>query len=184
MEISSHHLYRFPAPRRVVWDVLAGVDAYRTWWPWLRRFDAVTLAEREVWSCTIRPPLPYAIRCRVELATVRAPALVVATLTGDIAGDARLELTEDGPDDPVTAVAVTSRLTARSLPARVVSRLLPAAAQRGHDWLFDTAAHQFGVAALGPLATGDAAPVPVAPRPPRRRGRSRPRRRGVRRTSP
>jgi Polyketide cyclase / dehydrase and lipid transport len=177
MEISSNHSYRFPAPRRVVWAALADVSAYPSWWPWLRRFEATGagLAEGAVWRCTIRPPLPYAIRCSVELTYVRAPALVTADITGDILGHARLDLTQlaqvtlpyPSPSTgephnlpghsgtrgrarpgPATEARITSRLEARHMPARLLAGLAPSAARWGHDWVFDTAARQFARAAL------------------------------------
>lgn len=146
MEIASNHTFRFPTPRAGVWDALAGVSDYPAWWPWLRRFDATGLDEGDVWWCTIRPPLPYALRCTVELTTVRAPALVVARVGGDIVGDARLDLAEAGT---ATEARITSRLQARRLPARLLARLAPPVARWGHDWVFSTAARQFERAALG-----------------------------------
>ncbi len=150
MEISSNHTFRFPLPRQAVWEALTGVGAYPSWWPWLRRFEATGLDEGAVWRCAIRPPLPYAIRCSVELTSVRAPELVVARVAGDIAGDARLDLTDLAGTAPAAATEarVTSRLEARRLPARVLARAAPPFARWGHDWVFTTAARQFA-AALG-----------------------------------
>jgi uncharacterized protein YndB with AHSA1/START domain len=152
MEISSNHTFVLPAPRAAVWDALGVVSDYRTWWPWLRRFDAEGLDEGHVWRCAIRPPLPYVLRCTVELTSVRAPELVVARVAGDIAGDARLDLTELAA--PATEARITSRLEARRLPARLLSRLAPPAARWGHDWVFTTAARQFAAA----LGTSSASP--------------------------
>ena len=151
MEITSNHTYRLPAPRTEVWRALAGVSAYPSWWPWLRRFSASALVEGDEWRCTIRPPLPYAIRCRVALVGVRAPDLVVARVSGDIAGTARLELTEAAA--ATTDARITSRLEARRLPARLLARVAPPVARWGHDWVFDTAARQFAAAGLGGTAT-------------------------------
>jgi uncharacterized protein YndB with AHSA1/START domain len=157
MEISSNHTFVLPAPRPAVWDALAEVSAYRAWWPWLRRFEAEGLEEGEVWRCTIRPPLPYALRSTVALVTVRAPTLVVARLTGDIAGEARLDLTDvtDATDaTDATHARITSRLQARHRAARLLSRVAPAAARWGHDWVFTTAARQFEAA----IAASSASP--------------------------
>jgi uncharacterized protein YndB with AHSA1/START domain len=153
MEIASNHTVLLPAPRAAVWEALGGVSHYRTWWPWLRRFDATCLDEGDVWRCTIRPPLPYVLRCTVELTSVRAPELVVARLAGDIAGDARLELNEQ-PAGPATEARITSRLQARRRAARLLSRAAPPVARWGHDWVFTTAARQFAAA----LGTGSASP--------------------------
>jgi hypothetical protein len=146
MEIASNHTFLLPAPRAAVWDALGEVSDYPAWWPWLRRFDAGGLDEGDVWRCAIRPPLPYALQCTVTLTTVRAPALVVARLAGDVAGDARLDLTEQ---PRATEARITSRLEARRLPARLLARVAPPVARWGHDWVFTTAARQFAAAALG-----------------------------------
>jgi uncharacterized protein YndB with AHSA1/START domain len=143
MEISSNHTFVLPVPSAAVWDALGDVSAYRTWWPWLRRLEARGLEEGDVWRCTIRPPLPYALSCTVELLSVRPASMVVARLAGDIAGDARLDLTDlaDG-----ARARITSRLEARHRAARLLSRVAPAAARWGHDWVFTTAARQFTAA--------------------------------------
>ena len=154
MEISSNHTYRLPAPRAEVWRALAGVSAYPSWWPWLRRFTASALVEGDEWGCTIRPPLPYAIRCRVALVGVREPSLVVARVSGDIAGGARLELTDVRAGGGATEARITSLLEARRLPARLLARVAPPVARWGHDWVFTTAARQFAAA----LAASSASP--------------------------
>jgi uncharacterized protein YndB with AHSA1/START domain len=145
VEITSNHSFVLPAPRAAVWAALGDVSDYRSWWPWLRRFDAGGLEEGDVWRCTIRPPLPYVLRCTVALTTVQAPAMIVARVAGDITGDARLDLTEQAES---THARLTSRLEARRLPARLLSRVAPPAARWGHDWVFTTAARQFAAAAL------------------------------------
>jgi uncharacterized protein YndB with AHSA1/START domain len=156
VEIRSEHRYRFRAPRGEVWAALADVDRYEGWWPWLHGFEARALAEDETWRCTIRPPLPYALHCRIDLVTVRAPRLIAARLSGDVTGEAQVALLDGTGDrtadrapehgDAATDVLITSQLTARSTPARLVARALPRAARWGHDWVFDTAARQFATA--------------------------------------
>lgn len=157
VEIRSAHRYRFPAPREAVWAAFADVRSYPDWWPWLRRFDARALAVGDAWRCTIRPPLPYALHITIALAVVEHPSLVTAHVTGDISGEAHVALAPassaaptaptgetDGTDG--TDVEVASALSATSLAARVGSRALPPLARWGHDWVFRTAARQFGEA--------------------------------------
>ena len=178
--IHSEHAYRFPTTPDVLWAALADVGAYPGWWPWLRAFDGRALATGDVWRCTICPPVPYAIRCSVEVTVVAPRSLVAALVTGDVVGEARLAIgpaphpvptpaaatlpeattlegttpegtTPDGaapayPSSPATEVRISSRLVARSAPVRMASRLVPWVAHRGHDWVFATAARQFGAA--------------------------------------
>lgn len=154
------HRYRLAAPPAAVWAALAAVGDYPSWWPWLRRFDARALAAGEAWRCTIRPPLPYAVRCTIALGDVAAGARVAADVSGDVTGTAAVTL--DRAPGEATDVRIASELTARSLPARAASRVLPGIARRGHDWVFDTAAAQFARAhgwEVTPLPDG---PVPGA----------------------
>ena len=38
--ITTVHQYELPLPRDEVWRLISDVSQYRTWWPWLRVFDA------------------------------------------------------------------------------------------------------------------------------------------------
>lgn len=146
MEVRSDRTYRFPEPADVVWDALASVEDYRGWWPWLRRFDAPGLAAGATWRCTVRPPLPYALRFAVALDEVRRPEQVVATVTGDITGVASVVLTPDGDG---CEVRLQSTLAPAGQPLRTVARLTPWLARFGHDWVLDTGFGQFRRRALG-----------------------------------
>lgn len=138
--ITSARSYRFSAGSEEVWSLLGRVGDYTRWWPWLRRLDASGLVAGDVWRCTIRPPLPYVLRVVVHVERVAPRRLVVAGVSGDIAGRCRVELHED-PEG--TEVRVTSELTAeRGLVTRV-SRALPSLARWGHDWVLDAGARQF-----------------------------------------
>jgi uncharacterized protein YndB with AHSA1/START domain len=138
--ISSARSYGFEASPERVWSLFGRVDDYTCWWPWLRRFEAVGLVRGDAWRCTIRPPLPYTLRIVVHIEHVVAPTLIVAEVSGDIAGRCRVELS-DHPD------GTEVRLTAELAPVRglitFVSRVLPGLAGWGHDWVLDTGARQF-----------------------------------------
>jgi uncharacterized protein YndB with AHSA1/START domain len=156
VRIFSEHRFRFLAPPAEVWTALSAVDSYPAWWPWLRRLDAAGLVQGDSWRCRIRPPLPYAIRCTIDLVTVEPSRLVAARIRGDILGRATISLRPAGAgagagagsigSSGSTDVIVTSALIAHALTARAGARLFPRAARRGHDWVFDTAARQFGEA--------------------------------------
>lgn len=141
MEVVSDRVYHLPICRRELWRRIRVVEDYPTWWPWLRQFDAEKLTVGEVWRGTLQPPLPYTIRCDVRFETVFEPELIAASLTGDLAGHARIELHDDTWG---TRARVVSQLRAQSRLIRAVAGAVPAVARRGHDWVLDTAAHQFG----------------------------------------
>jgi hypothetical protein len=146
--IRSERLCCFPASVEQVWKQLSRVEDYTRWWPWLRRFDAAGLVSGDEWRCTVRPPLPYSLRGVVRIEHVARPTLVVAAVSGDLAGRCRLEL---GHHPDGTEVRLASELTAVGGPITVVSRLLPSLARWAHDRILDTATHQFEDA----LARGD-----------------------------
>jgi uncharacterized protein YndB with AHSA1/START domain len=138
--ISSERSYRFEARPEQVWTRLGRVDHYTLWWPWLRRFDAVGLVAGDDWRCTIRPPMPYVLRIVVHIEHVAPPALVVAEVSGDLAGRCRVEL-GDHPEG--TEVRLTAELAAVRGLITLVSRAFPALAHWGHDWILDAGARQF-----------------------------------------
>ena len=90
--ITTVHRYELPLPRKEVWELISDVSQYRTWWPWLRSFDAAALAEGEEWHCLVQPPMPYLVRFGVTIDHVEVAALVRATVSGDVVGHATLTL--------------------------------------------------------------------------------------------
>ena len=146
--ISTVHRYDLPLPRGEVWALISEVSRYRTWWPWLRVFEAVALAEREQWRCEVQPPVPYPVRFRVEIEHVEAPVLVHATVSGDVVGEATLVLQEQATGCLAT---LRSSLAPGSTTLQVVSRFAGPIARFGHDWVLDSGARQFIARAVEPL---------------------------------
>ena len=138
--VRSDRRYLFSAPRRDVWDALTQVDEYRTWWPWLRRFDGRQFLPGERWRCEVKPQLPYTLEFEIVLDEVCDAESAHASLSGDIAGWAALTLSDDGRG---SALQLRSDLTARSGPARWVDAVAPPLARRGHDWVLDNGIRQF-----------------------------------------
>jgi hypothetical protein len=157
VEVFSDRTYHLPILRQDLWRRILVVEDYPSWWPWLRHFDACSLAVGEVWRGTLRPPLPYAISCDVRFETVVEPELIAASLSGDLAGRARIYLHDEIGG---TEAHVVSQLRASNRLIRIVARTLPRLARRGHDWVLDTAAHQFGAVPLG-RSSEPAIPPPV-----------------------
>jgi uncharacterized protein YndB with AHSA1/START domain len=143
--IASDRHYSFDEDIDTVWKAMSSVEQFRIWWPWLRQLEARELAAGEVWECMIQPPLPYFLRVTVTLREVEAPRLVVAEVSGDISGSARLELSRAGQGCDVrlrSELSPTNRLLrAMSVFARPIARF-------GHDWVLDTGARQFRARAL------------------------------------
>src|SRR5690606_25823081 len=94
--VRSDRRYTFDADREVVWAALTRVDEYRSWWPWLRRFDGTSFTVGERWRCAVKSPLPYTMRFEIHLTEVIDGERAGAELTGDLDGWAELDLTDDG----------------------------------------------------------------------------------------
>jgi uncharacterized protein YndB with AHSA1/START domain len=139
--------YDLPISRDEVWHQISAVDNYRSWWPWLRRFEADGLVAGTEWRCEVQPPLPYIVRFQVAIEKVDAPALVHAQVLGDVVGDATLELEE--MDDGCRAV-LHSALAPGNAALRLVSRFAAPLARFGHDWVLDSGARQFIARAAPP----------------------------------
>ena len=145
MDVRSDRTYRFDRPAAVVWQAFARVDAYRDWWPWLRDFDAGALIAGDRWECTVRPPLPYVLRFTVTIDAAVEPERIEATVSGDLRGEATVELNADA-DGCVVRLRSTLRPTGQ--PLRMVATLAPWLARQGHDWVLDTGSRQFRRRAL------------------------------------
>lgn len=80
-----------------LWNTLAHTERYRDWWPWLRSFDIEggdgdALATGRLARVVVQAPLPYQLHCRVSVDDAVRDERLVATVDGDLAGPARLEL--------------------------------------------------------------------------------------------
>lgn len=119
-----------PCPVERAWAHLARPDRYGDWWPWLRHPHLTRLATGERWAAQVASPLPLRLRLTVDLVEVAGPHLVVAVVSGDLAGPARLDLAPG-------ASGCTLRLRSELVPRRPALRLLTAAARplarRSHD---------------------------------------------------
>lgn len=140
MLVRSDRRWEVAADRATIWSAMDHVDQFQAWWPWLRRFEAEALKTGDVWRCAVQAPVPWALRFTVKLVEVLEPRLVRATVDGDIAGDARLELTElhSGCELRLTSALAPANRVLRA--ATVVARPL---VRYGHDWVIDTGVRQF-----------------------------------------
>ncbi len=145
MLIRSDRRHRFSVSPEELWDAIARVDAYRQWWPWLRRLDAASLAMGEVWTATVQPPLPYRLRFDIHLDDVCAPHHASATVLGDIEGRARLEI---APRSDGSELHVVSELAPTNSVLRAVANVAAPMVHFGHEWVLNTGLRQFRDRAL------------------------------------
>ena len=145
MEIHSDRRWDFDVPAPALWNAITGVHHYRGWWPWLRRFEAKGLVAGDTWRCVVQPPVPYTLRFQVAIEEVDPNRLVAASLTGDVTGQARLEI---GDTDNGCEARLVSALRPGNGGLRLVAMLARPIARFGHDWVLDTGATQFAARAV------------------------------------
>jgi hypothetical protein len=102
----------------------------------------------EVWSCTVQPPLPYAVQFRVTIAEVDPGAKVAATIDGDIAGSAELRLS--GAPSGSSRLRLVADLGPRKRSMQALSIVARPLVTFGHHWVLDTGARQFAAGLGGP----------------------------------
>lgn len=140
VKFETDRSYQLGVSPDALWTALVRVEDYQQWWPWLRRFDADHLGVDAVWRCLVQPPLPYRVRFAIRLVEVQAPTTIRASITGDVVGDAHLEISE-------VPGGCDARLVARLEPdngfLKAVARIAAPAIRYGHDWVLDAGARQF-----------------------------------------
>jgi hypothetical protein len=148
--VRSNRTYRFAVGPDELWTAIARTDDYRSWWPWLRGFEATGLVQGDVWRCVVQPPLPYTLRFTITLDAVQPGVGAMATIAGEISGTAELTVAADGDGSSI-------RLVSDLAPASPLLRAAAIAARPlviwGHDWVLDRGASQFkrqGLRAEGP----------------------------------
>jgi Polyketide cyclase / dehydrase and lipid transport len=138
--IRLRHTYTVGLAPEALWGRMGDVDEFQRWWPWLQRFSGGPPATGSTWECTVRPPVPYRVRFVVHLDEVVAERRIRATVSGDVAGSARVEL---APAPAGTELTLWSALEPHSRLLRAMGTLAPRLARRGHDWVLTRAALDF-----------------------------------------
>jgi carbon monoxide dehydrogenase subunit G len=115
-----------------LWARMEQVDQFERWWPWLQEFrvEGDGLATGSVLHGVVAPPVPYRMRIRVELTRCERPRNIDAVIGGDLEGEARLRVHDDGVGSQVE-VAWTVEMMQRRM--RLASRFGRPLLQWGHD---------------------------------------------------
>jgi hypothetical protein len=127
------------------WDTISRTDEYRTWWPWLRQFDADGVHEGATWHAVIQSPLPYTLRVRLVLDEVVPCHRLATTVTGDIEGWAALDLRGD---DQASAVDIEWDMRPRSRAMQMAAIVARPLLRWSHEWVLARGLEQFRQRAL------------------------------------
>lgn len=121
---------RIAAPPAGVWEVLADVEGYAAFWPWLRRFDGRSLEVGATWRGAIVVAGPLRLAVAVHLDEVVPGRAVAARLSGDLSGSARLAI---GPDREGATLHLAADLVPERADLRALTRWARPLAQASHD---------------------------------------------------
>ena len=127
------------------WDTISRTDDYRSWWPWLREFDADGFYEGAQWRAVIQSPLPYALRVQLVLDEVVECRRLAATVAGDIEGRAALDL---APADDGSAIDIEWDMRPRARAMQMAAVLARPLLRWSHEWVLARGLDQFRQRAL------------------------------------
>ena len=140
MNVTTDRVDDFAIAPDELWSRIAQLDRYTAWWPWLEHFQADALRAGDSWRCVVRSPIRLRVRFTVTIEAVEPCSFVTASVEGDIAGSARLDI-------EVTEDACRTRLRSELAPRRRLLRWGAVVAspilRRGHDRVLDDAVAQF-----------------------------------------
>lgn len=124
--------YRLPRDVDDVWAQISRLRSFPVWWRWLRDFevDGDGLAVGTRLRATVAPPVLSRFRVEVRFDEVEPPHRIVATVSGDLAGQAELSLSDrDGDCD----AHVRWEVELRPVWMRRAARVARPAVVWGHD---------------------------------------------------
>jgi uncharacterized protein YndB with AHSA1/START domain len=127
------------------WATISRTDEYRSWWPWLREFDADGIRKGAQWRAGIQSPLPYVLRVQLQLDEAIECERLSANVTGDIEGWASLDLAESATG---SAVDVEWDMRPRSRAMQAAAVLARPLLRWSHEWVLARGLEQFRQRAL------------------------------------
>jgi uncharacterized protein YndB with AHSA1/START domain len=147
--IQFDRAWSFAVTPEELWTTLEQTDKYRTWWPWLREFrvdgDGDGFRAGATAQLVIQAPLPYQLRCVIHVDEVVRSQKLVAHVTGDLEGPARLELE---PSTAGTQARLAWTLDVRSSLLRPLATIGRPALAWAHDRIVERGLAQFEQHAL------------------------------------
>lgn len=126
-----------------LWAKLCERERFGDWWPWMRDLKSrgKDLEPGAGFDFTVVSPLPYKMRLDVEIVDSTRPDLIDARVTGDLEGEAGIELIEESTD--VTLAIVHWDVEVRDRAMRVGARVARPLIRWGQDWALRVALERF-----------------------------------------
>jgi hypothetical protein len=140
--------HRFDLAPEVLWERIGDFGSFESWWPWLTdlQVEGVGLTQGTILYGVVTPPLPYRMELRIAFTNVRRPRSIDAAISGDLVGDAHLELRTDGD---MTCVQVSWSMEMLQPAMKLANRFARPLLVWGHDRVVDMTVAGFrrGIAA-------------------------------------
>ena len=136
--------WHFGLSPQELWATLSRTEQCRSWWPWLREFDAQddgdALRRGAVARVVIQAPLPYQLRCTIRVVDAAPDRRLVTVVDGDLSGPARLELQ---PATDGTEARLAWELEVQAPLLRSFARVARPAMAWAHDRIVERGLVQF-----------------------------------------
>ena len=93
-DFSYEGTFRFDATPEELWESLATVPLFETWWPWMRdvAVEGDPLTPGSILRFGVVPPVPYRMDIEVEVTEARPARMVAGRVSGDLRGMGRLTI--------------------------------------------------------------------------------------------
>jgi hypothetical protein len=146
--MSNFHFDRtwaFDVPPDDLWEVVNRTHDFRSWWTWLRDFEAPGVHAGAQARCVIQAPLPYALRLDIDVERAERPSMIETYVRGDLDGPARLEIEPSGNG---SIARLVWELEVRDPVLRRVARIARPVMEWAHDRVVATGVEQFRRRAL------------------------------------
>jgi hypothetical protein len=134
--------FAFPVSVSKLWEAVARVDRFTSWWSWLHEFsvEGAGLKRGTVLHGIVAPPVPYRMQLDVVLDECVPERRMSAVVHGDLEGAARLVF--DG-DDVESRARATWTIQMMQRPMRLAARVAPHVLRWGHDRVVDATVEGF-----------------------------------------
>jgi uncharacterized membrane protein len=130
-----------------LWAVISRPEDFPRWWSWLDSFEADGLEPGSRASFNVKAPLGYSLHFDLIIERVAPGAEIEASVDGDLAGSARLELQPVGRD---TRAHLCWTLEPRSRSIVVAAIIARPLLVWSHERIVDLGVRQFEERALNP----------------------------------
>lgn len=141
--VKHHGTEHFALAPADMWAEMTDVARFEEWWQWLRDLQLVRggIVTGGGMSFGVVSPLPYSLRVIVDFVEVVVEERIVAEVSGDLRGSARVELrpADDGGSD----IDLSWELEPTHRPLRALVRIARPFIVWTKDWVIDIALRGF-----------------------------------------